>query len=500
MKRRDFLKIAAVSCGALAIPGVASARKKRWTNVVLMMADDFAFECLQCNGGTSYETPVLDDLAKKGLRFTNCHSNPVCTPTRVKIMTGKHNYRNYVHFGTLDHRQKTFGHIMQAGGYKTCIAGKWQLTGFDAVKGTRPEDAGFDDYCLYHVDDPADSRYWNPRLIQNGKWLEGMEGKYGPDVFRDFVMDFMADNKDRPFFAYYPMALTHGPHIPTPDTPDREPSPNGKYQRDGKYMKDMVAYTDKIVGQMVDKLEELGIAENTLLLFTGDNGNDKKITSYMGDLAIRGGKGQSIEWGTHVPFIAYWKGTTPVGGVCEDLIDFSDMLPTIADAGRVKIPGDFITDGISFLPQLKGKQGNAKEWLYFHYEKGKGVVTPESRTDKGEPTRWVRDKKWKLYNNGNLFHAMDDPFEKNAISTDTSETKAIRKKFQAILDKYPKVRQLDPELRDLPAEKFYEMKKAKEENEARKKLKNAGKDKSKSKAAKKAEKAAKKAAEKAESI
>ena len=481
--RRDFLKIAGVV--SITAPVFARTKKNKRTNVVLIMADDFAFECLRCNGGTSYQTPVLDGLAKKGMRFTNCHSNPVCTPTRVKIMTGKYNFRNYVHFLTLDPSQKTFGHIMQAGGYKTCIAGKWQLSGGTGAVGTKPENAGFDEYCLWHVEDPADSRFWSPKIKQNGKWLDGMEEKYGPDVFSEFINDFMEKNVDKPFFAYFPMALTHGPHIPTPDTPNRKPSgKGGKYTRDSKYMKDMVAYTDKIVGQIVDKIEKLGISENTLVLFTGDNGNDKKITSYMGDLAIRGGKGQSIEWGTHVPLIALWKGTTPVGSLCEDLIDFSDMLPTIADAGKVGIPGDFIVDGRSFLPQVKGQKGNPKEWLYFHYEKGKDIVTPDTVNRKGEPKRWVRDKKWKLYNDGKLFNVAKDPFERDAVTPDTPEAAAIVKKFQKVLDSFPKVRQLDPTMIPGDPEKLYEMERAKKANEARKKLKNV--DKKKDKAAKKA--------------
>jgi arylsulfatase A len=490
------LKSCGVLAAGLASPVLAAKRssKNKRPNVVLIMADDFAFECLRCNGGTSYQTPVLDDLAKTGMRFTNCHSNPVCTPTRVKIMTGKHNYRNYVHFGTLDPSQKTFGHIMQGGGYKTCIAGKWQLQGINGAKGTAPEEGGFDEYCLYHVSDPSDSRYWSPKYKRNGEWLDKTENKYGPDLLTNFIGDFMAKHTDDPFFVYYPMVLTHGPHVPTPDTEGLESlkSKNGKYMREGKYMKDMVAYTDKLVGKVIDKLDELGLRENTMVLFTGDNGNDKKIISYMGDLAIRGGKGQSIEWGTHVPLIATWKGTTLAGTVCEDLIDFSDMLPTIADAGGVKIPDDFIVDGRSFLPQVKGQKGNPKEWLYFHYEKGKEPVTPDTYKNKGEPKRWVRDKQWKLYNDGNLFEVSKDPFEKNPYKTVTPETAAIRKKFQAILDRYPKVRQLDPTLMDMTDEQFEEMMEKKRQGEIKKKAKSKdkGKDKGKDKKKDKGEKKA----------
>jgi len=223
---------------------------------------------------------------------------------------------------------------------------------------------------------------------------------------------------------------------------------------------------------VMKKIDQLGLRENTLVIFTGDNGTDKKITSYMGDVAIRGGKGQTIDAGTHVPLIASWKGTIKPGSVCEDLIDFSDMLPTVADTGQVKIPDDFIVDGRSFLPQLKGQKGNPKQWLYFHYEKGKDPVTPGTVKDKGEPTRWVRDKRWKLYNNGKLFDVVKDPLEKSSITSDEPEVVAIRKTFQAVLDKYPKTRQLDSVLVDMTPEEFEAMVNNKKKKKDKKKTKS----------------------------
>jgi len=465
--RRHFLKLAGVV--SIAAPVYSITTKPDHTNVVLVMVDDFGYECLSCNGGTSYQTPIIDRIASQGIRFTHCHSNPVCTPTRVKIMTGKYNFRNYVHFLTLDPRQKTFGHIMQAGGYKTCIAGKWQLSGGNGAVGTKPENAGFNEYCLWHVEDPSDSRYWSPKIKQNGKWLEGMDDQYGPDVFVEFIFSFIEKYRSDPFFVYFPMALTHGPHIPTPASKEGDRTT----KRDTKYMTDMVSYTDTLMGRVMDKIDQLGLRDNTLVLFTGDNGTDKKITSYMGDRAIRGGKGQTIDAGTHVPLIANWKGTIKPGSICEDLIDFSDMLPTIADAGRVEIPDSFVVDGRSFLPQIKGQNGNPKKWLYFHYEKGKEPVTPDTVTDKGQPTRWVRDKRWKLYNNGKLFDVAKDPLEKSPVSSDNPEVASIRKTFQAVLEQYPKTRQLDSMLADMAPKEFDAMVENKRKKD--KKKKNKGK-------------------------
>ena len=134
-------------------------------NIILIMADDMGYECLSCNGGLSYSTPMLDELAASGIRFTNCYQ-PLCTPSRVKIMTGKYNFRNYEYFGYLDETEFTFGTLMKEAGYATCIAGKWQLNGLSYNlpgydDNSRPHLFGFDEYCLWQLTVPGNkgSRY-----------------------------------------------------------------------------------------------------------------------------------------------------------------------------------------------------------------------------------------------------------------------------------------------------------------------------------------------------
>jgi arylsulfatase A len=175
--RRDFLKSIGLGLAALAVPGCISASKRRGDkthadkpNIILIMADDLGYECLGCYGSTSYKTPVLDELARTGVRFDNCHSQPLCTPSRVKIMTGRYNSRNYTNFGHFDFNEKTFAHVMKTAGYATCIAGKWQLMGRGAAG---PYDAGFDEYCLWHMEDAfalygTEQRRALPRLLSNG--------------------------------------------------------------------------------------------------------------------------------------------------------------------------------------------------------------------------------------------------------------------------------------------------------------------------------------------
>jgi len=389
------------------------------------MADDIGYECFGCYGSKSYKTPVLDELARTGMRFEHCYSQPLCTPSRVKIMTGQYNFRNYVNFGVLDPKQKTFGHLLQSCGYATCVVGKWQLYGSvnqsAEVRGTGslPGQAGFDEHCLWQVKDRG-SRYKDPVMVQNGKTLDDLQGKYGPDVSCDYALDFIERHKAGPFLLYFPMALVHSPFEPTPDSEDWGKKTKKK---DTKYFADMVAYMDKIVGRIVGKLGKLGLRENTLVLFVGDNGTDKSIRSQMADHVIRGDKGNTTDGGTHVPMIANQPGVIPAGKVCGDLVDFSDFVPTFAEAAGTEIPGDMPVDGRSFMPQLRGEKGNPREWIFCHYD---------PRWGKRKMRRFVRDKRWKLYANGELYDVPADTLEQNPNPSGPEAAEA-RKRLQKVL-------------------------------------------------------------------
>ena len=442
-------------CGLRDATVRAEQRPDKRPNIILIMADDFGYECVTCNGGQSYRTPRLDAMAAGGMRFTQCHSQPVCTPTRVQIMTGRCNSRNYWAFGSLHPKELTFGHMLKAAGYSTFVTGKWQLSGRgDRYPGTHPDESGFDEWCLWHMDEETGgSRYWNPTIKANGKLLKDTQGKFGPDIFCDYLLGFISRNKTRPFFAYYPMALTHGPTHPTPDTLGYDPATKPK--RDPAHFASMVNYTDKIVGRVLDHLQREGLAENTLVLFTGDNGTDKKLTSKFQGRDVQGGKGRALDVSTHVPLIASWKGTLPAGRVCNDLIDFNDMMPTFVEMAAAQVPDGLRFDGVSFLPQLLGKPGNPKPYIYCYYEKGKydgdasdsdnSVTEPKEPVSerklakqlrKDQPTRWVHDGRWKLLNNGKLFDLKNDPDERSSSPTGEagSEGEAKRVLFQRVLD------------------------------------------------------------------
>lgn len=427
--RRHFLSMSAAAGVAAALPTLSRGqRASGHTNVVFVMADDMGYESLACNGATEYKSPNLDALAARGVRFTNAHSTPLCTPTRVQVMTGKYNFRNYTEFGALKPGEYTFGHHFQKAGYKTCVVGKWQLQG--AVPGTRqkgegtkPDEAGFDEHCLWHVR-TTKSRYWDPVIQVNNVQKPPMAGKYGPDLFLDYAQDFIGRNRDKPFFLYYPMVLTHDPFVPTPASDGF--AEEDKHTNDTKWFGEMVRYTDRVMGKLLDCLDRNGLAENTLVIFTGDNGTHVTVTTQTVNGPVKGGKGGTTYTGSHVPMIAYWKGQSASGKVCEDLIDFTDVFPTICEAAGLEMPAGHPRDGRSFLAQIRGQEGNPREWIFCHYEPKWG----------GRPhRRWVMDKRWKLYDNGDFHDLVKDPDETSPLPAIPAEAAEVAKRFQEVLDR-----------------------------------------------------------------
>jgi len=373
------------------------------------------------------------------------------------LMTGKYNFRNYIGFGLIAPDEITFGHIFSEAGYKTCISGKWQLHSYNPPdempemrsKGQKIEDAGFDEFCVWHPHHTEDkgSRYKDPIIYENGKFLENTQGEYGEDIFADYIIDFMERNQDDPFFVYFPMALTHRPLEPTPDSPEFDefiPPSNetlgGRtwaelegWEDDPRYYKDMVEYHDKVIGRVNDKLAELGIAEDTLVIYVGDNGSPVEVCSVVhSHTEICGGKGLTVDRGTHVPLIASWPGTIPEGHVESDLIDSSDFLPTILDAAGITPPDEYLMDGRTFLPQLKGEKGNSRDWVYFHFEPMSGR---NSRF-----ARYVRNHDYKLYDDGRLFDLSADAEEEFPFtaSNDNDDRAAARKQLAPIFDEMVK--------------------------------------------------------------
>jgi arylsulfatase A len=427
MKLQEILAVAfALLAGAGAIAQAADTAGK--PNLILIMADDFGYECVGANGGTSYPTPYLDKLAAGGVRFEHCYAQPLCTPTRVQLMTGQYNVRNYVRFGLLDPKQTTFAHVLKQAGYATGIVGKWQLSG--GLEG--PQHFGFEEYCLWQLS-RRPPRYANPGLEINGQTKDFSAGEYGPDLVNDYALDFVSRHREHPFFLYYPMMLTHGPYQPTPDSKDWDAKAQGEnVNQDKRHFGEMVTYMDKLIGRLVGRLEELGLRERTLVLFLGDNGTGKGVTSQMGDVAVEGGKGTMTDNGMRVPLIASWSGVIPAGKVCPDLVDTVDFLPTLCEAAGAKLPAGNL-DGHSFLPQLRGETGQPRPWLYCWYAPNQGKVDP--------PRQFARDQRYKLFGDGKFFEIDERRYTEKPLTGELSaEAAAAKKKLAGVLAMYQDAR------------------------------------------------------------
>lgn len=411
--------------------GTEKARSGRPPNILFIMADDVGSEVLGCYGGSSYKTPHLDDLAKTGARFTHCYSMPVCHPSRIAVMTGQYPFRTQTRWGSFPADVETMAHVLQSAGYATAVAGKWQLV-LQKTQPDHPKLLGFDESCLFGWHEGP--RFHKPHIWQNGRRLMEVEKPdvFGPDVYCEFLIDFMERNRQRPFLAYFPMALCH--EISDDFSPVPPPAPDGDYLT----FTEMAETMDAIIGRLVAALDRLRLRERTLILFTTDNGSPKSyltevierdgkiqrlrepVISVRNGQEIRGGKGELTDRGTRVPLIANWRGVTPAGNVNDDLIDFTDFLPTFAELAGAKLPLGQLADGQSFAPQLRGLPGSPRTFVYC--ERGKSF--------------WVRNQRWKLYNDGRLFNMDADPYEKKPIrpDDDTPESAGARSKLQEPLD------------------------------------------------------------------
>lgn len=408
---------------AVVAPSPAADRKP---NFVLIMADDLGYECITCNGGESYQTPHLDKLAAEGVRFTQCHVQPLCTPTRVMLMTGKSNVRNYTHFGHLEPGQTTFGHLFKNAGYATCITGKWQLDG--GLEG--PGHFGFDEYCLWQLNRRPE-RYKNAGLEINGRQVDHTQGEYGPDLVSEYALDFITRSKEKPFFLYYPMMLVHSPYQATPASPDYQ-EPSGTKQSQAHFA-DMVKHMDQLVGKLVIRLDELHLRENTLLIFLGDNGTGRGTPTRFNGREVKGGKGTTTTWGTHVPAICNQPGALARGKVCDDLIDASDFLPTICAAAGIPIPANLAIDGRSFLPQLKGEKGTPREAIYQWYNPSGGAKAK---------AEFAHNAQYKLYSDGRFYDVVKDELESSVLPEASLDVAAQTAKsaLQRTLDTYRNAR------------------------------------------------------------
>ncbi len=407
-----FIVIALTPLSSLSV----QAQSKEQPNILLIVADDVGQEALGCYGGTSYKTPNLDKLAETGTRFNYGFSMPVCHPSRTTILTGLYPFQmGRPRWGSFPkkYETQTFAHALKKLGYTTAVVGKWQLAMLkNDLK--QPHRLGFEEYSLFGWHEGP--RYWQPHIWQNGKLRKDVKDRYGPDVYCDYLIDFMVRNKKGPFLAYYPMALCHDVSddlkVPPPYGPGRD-----QYESFGE----MVEKMDGIVGRLVAALDKHGLRKNTIIIFTTDNGSPRSmiirtkdgrfvrvpVYSMRNGQRIRGGKGTLTDAGTRVPFIVNAPGRVPAGKTTNTLVDFSDFyttLVTLAGGKKELAPG-----GYNFMAGLsQDTKEPQRSWVYAEH-RGK---------------YFVRSLDWKLYGDGSLYNMQADPQEKNAIKIGEGQAKA----------------------------------------------------------------------------
>ncbi|MCX6907179.1 MAG: sulfatase-like hydrolase/transferase [Verrucomicrobia bacterium] len=406
-----------------ALVGESLAAEK--PNIIFILADDIGIPGVGCCGG-AFKTPNLDSLAAGGVRFERCFSAPLCAPSRALCMFGRYAFRT----GVLDNgcgaaakpdKEVCIAKTLKQAGYATAFAGKWsQLSYLETAEEGRAW--GFDEFLRW--DKSKGERYWKPALNKNGQPVPVTDASYAPDMFHEFVVDFIKRHREGPFFVYYPTTLIHGPILATPDSKEggREKvkgARKGKGKGDNELYTDNITYLDKTVGKLVAALDEMNLREKTLIVFTGDNGSVPVGT--INGRPVDGHKSQVNEGGSRVPLIANWKGVAPAGRVLKDLVGFSDFYATFAEVAGAKLPESLTFDSRSFAPQLRGEKGTPREWTYVQLG-----------------AKWyARNAGWKLTEKGDLFDMSDAPFAQKLVPADaqSTETKAARGSLQAVLDK-----------------------------------------------------------------
>jgi arylsulfatase A len=415
-----WLAIGLVSLTVITTFFAADSHAADKPNILFIFADDCGIDSFGCYGSDRAKnlTPNIDALAKSGTKFERCYSTPLCGPSRALLLTGRHGFRtggltNQTAGNPKSADEPSMAKILKSAGYATGMAGKWRQVG------ESPGDWGFEEYI---TDPTAGGWFWQKSYTKNGKEVTSDTEIYYPDAASDFAIDFLRRHKDGPFCFYLSEHLIHGPILKTPDSkPGAEPR---------QLYDDNISYLDKTVGKMLKALDDLGLREKTLVLFTTDNGtappaympqHDPNLTTgTIGGRHVNGRKGTLLEGGSRVPLIASWKGTLPAGGVRSDLVDFSDLLPTFADLAGAKLPEGVKFDGASFAPQLRGEKGQPREWIFVQLGNA----------------WYARNDGYKLNQNGELFDMKDAPFVEAPIAADSSDAAAAaaRKQLQAVLD------------------------------------------------------------------
>lgn len=450
------------ACLLLAVMTAAGARPP---NVLFFLADDLGQRDLGCYGSKFYETPAIDGLARDGARFTDAYAAcPVCSPTRASLLTGQWPQRtgitDYIGAPLTPAQWKrntkslpapytdrlaldapTLAKAMKSAGYATFFAGKWHL----GPEGWWPENQGFD-VNMGGIDKGGPyggkkyfSPYGNPRLP------DGPPGEHLTARLADETAKFIEASRDRPFFAYYSFYDVHTPLMARADLlrkyeekrallklEDRwgsEPPREVRLTQDDAVYAAMVEAMDQAVGRVLAKLDELGLRENTVVIFTSDNGGLSTSEGWpTSNLPLRGGKGWMYEGGIREPLLVRWPGTVKPGTVVTTPVSSPDFFPTLLEAAGAKPQPGQTLDGTSLVPVLRGEAQpeRALFWHYPHYGNQGGAPAAAVRRGEWKLIEWLEDGRTELY------HLTKDPGETNDLAAKEPERVAkMRAELQA---------------------------------------------------------------------
>lgn len=436
---------------------VCSAQSpNRPPNIILIVSDDQGFD-LGAFGSKQFVTPHLDRMAAEGVRGTNFYvTASVCTPSRSGLITGRYPQRNgtyemirndlvnYGHRYTkteyamspemtlgLDVREQTFGDVMRTAGYRNAVFGKWDM---GQARRFLPLQRGFDVFYGHGnngIDYYTHERYGAPSMFRGNELTTAEKGTYATEIFRREAVNFIRENRTRPFFLYLPFNAPHGASNLEKDSNQVPASYLKKYYPDRdqnnratKYA-GMISAMDEAIGELFDTLRELKLDRNTLVVFFADNGRNG---SQIDGVKLRGGKGSGFEGGLRSPLIAWWPGVIPAGATTHEFLTALEILPTFAAVGSAPTP-DVKLDGFNMLPVLQGKQKSPRREMFWDWPS----VYQAARVDNYKWVAYVpRGNKDNRPPTEELFDLASDPSETRNLAGEKPDVLArVKARFAA---------------------------------------------------------------------
>ncbi len=409
-------------------------------NVIFILIDDMGWTDLGCQGSKFYETPNIDRLARESMRFTQAYSAcTVCSPTRAALMTGKYPARLHITDWIAGHvnpfaklqvpdwqmhlplEERTIAEALKEAGYATASIGKWHLGGPEFY----PDRQGFD-VNIAGTGLGSPPNYFSPHGIPTLK--DGPKGEFLPDRLTDEALKFIDQNQTKPFFIYLPHYAVHTPLMGKPEVvakyrakaDPKNPQHNATYAA-------LVESVDDSVGRILKKLDELKLAENTVIFFNSDNGG-LVLRDTTSNLPLRVGKGSYYEGGVRVPLIVKWPGVTKAGSICESPVITPDYYPTILEMTKLKPAKGQVIDGRSIVPMLQQRGKLRRDPIYWHY--------PHYHPGGATPYSAIREGDWKLIevfedSHVELYNIKDDIGEKNDLAAKRPDkAKQMQKNLQ----------------------------------------------------------------------